>query len=153
MTPEESHLGYFSPFQKTWEMKRRKATENSAMKRMIAVALLFSGFAVAKNKDKNPADYPLNAHVISSNRGGTDAGSVTYGNGTASTVDSSGESTVHFRIGDLLYIGGWGCRRHVQVGTNVHARVEKNKLYILTDDGETCVTHLRGVQEIPKQTN
>jgi hypothetical protein len=124
------------------------------MKKMIVVFLLFTGLAVAKNDKKNPADYPLTAHVVSSNRTGTDASIVTRNNNgtlTYGDIDSS-DATVQFRIGDLLYTCGFGCRRHVQVGTDVHARVEKRKLYILTDDGQTCDSHIRGVQEIPKQS-
>jgi hypothetical protein len=122
------------------------------MKKMIVVFLLFTGVAVAKNDKENPAKYPLTAHVVSSNRTGTDASFVTRNNNgtlTYGDIDSS-DATVQFRIGDLLYTGGFGCRKHVQVGTDVHARMEKRKLYILTDDGQTCETRIRGVQEIPK---
>jgi hypothetical protein len=122
------------------------------------VILLFTGFALAKNK-KDPAEYPLSAHVLSINsHGGVSAvstssynyqtGQWTYGHGT---VDSS-DSTVQFRIGNLLYTGGFGCRKHVQVGSDVHARLEKNKLFILTDDGQTCDTHVRSVEELSKET-
>jgi hypothetical protein len=127
------------------------------MKKIIAavvVFLLFAGLSVAQKAKKNPANYPLTAHVISSNRTGTDATLVTHnsdGTVTYGDVDSS-DATVQFRIGDLLYTCGYGCRKHVQVGTDVHARVEKRKLYILTDDGQTCDTNIRGVLEIPKQT-
>jgi hypothetical protein len=121
------------------------------------VVLLFTGFALAKNK-KDPAEFPLSAHVLSINsHGGVSAvstssynyqtGQWTYGHGT---VDSS-DSTVQFRIGNLLYTGGYACRKHVQVGTDVHARLEKNKLFILTDDGQTCQTRVRGVQELSKE--
>jgi hypothetical protein len=41
--------------------------------------------------------------------------------------------------------------KHVQVGTDVRARLEKNKLYILTEDGQTCETHIRDVQEISNE--
>jgi hypothetical protein len=107
----------------------------------------------ASPKDKNnPADYPLTAHVISFVRTvnntsftGTSGGTPINGD-----IDSSSVS-VQFRIGDLLYTCGFGCRKHVQVGTDVHARVQKNKLYILTDDGQTCDSHIRGVQEISKE--
>jgi hypothetical protein len=123
------------------------------MKKMIVVFLLFTGVAFANNDKKDPAKYPLTAHVVASNRTGTDAsistrnsnGTYTYGD-----IDSS-DATVQFRIGDLLYTCGFGCRKHVQVGTDVHARIDKRKLYILTDDGQTCDTRIRGVQEIPPQ--
>jgi hypothetical protein len=121
------------------------------MKKVIVVFLLFTGIAVANNDKKNPAEYPLTAHVASSNRTGTDAriatrnsnGTYTYGD-----IDST-DATVVFRIGNLLYTCGFGCRKHVQVGTDVHARLDKRRLYILTDDGQTCDTRIRGVQEIP----
>lgn len=120
--------------------------------------LLFTGFALAKNK-KDPTEYPLSAHVLAiDSHGGVSSVSTssynyqtrqwTYGNGT---VDSS-DSTVQFRIGNLLYTGGYACRRHVQVGTDVHARIEKNKLFILTDEGETCTTRIHGVHEVPNET-
>jgi hypothetical protein len=117
---------------------------------MLALATTLTLAKDKKAKDKNVADYPLIAHVVSSNGAGTGAGSVTYGNGVATTTDSDGKATVRFRIADRIYVGGWGCRKHVLVGADVHARLEKNKLYILTDEGETCNTHLRSVQEIPK---
>jgi hypothetical protein len=113
--------------------------ENTAMRKFILVVLLLTGFALAK--DKNPADYPLTAHVVSVN-------TIT----TAHPSEETAPWTVQFRVGDLLYSCGIDCRKHVQVGTDVHARVEKNKLYILTDDGQTCDTHIRGVHEIPTQT-
>jgi hypothetical protein len=124
------------------------------MMAVIVVFLLFTGLSVAQKAKKDPANYPLTAHVVSSNRTGTDATIVTHNsNGTLTygDVDSS-DATVQFRIGDLLYTCGYKCRKHVQVGTDVHARMEKRKLYILTDDGQTCDTNIRGVQEIPKPT-
>ncbi len=123
------------------------------MKKMIVMFLLFTGAAVANNDKKDPAKYPLTAHVVSSNRTGTNASIATRNsNGTYTYGDiDSTDSTVQFRIGDLLYTCGFGCRKHVQVGTDVHARLEKRKLYILTDDGRTCDTRIRGVQEIPPQ--
>jgi hypothetical protein len=118
--------------------------------RTIAICLLLASSAGAKDK-KNPAYYPLTAHVVSINRTGTH-NSVYMSDGTFGTVNSS-DSTVQFRIGDLFYTGGYGCRKHVQVGTDVHARLEKNKLYILTGDGQTCDTQIRSVQEVSKQAN
>ena len=132
-------------------MKRSTARENTAMKKMIVLVLLFTGLAIAKNDKNNPAEYPLTAHVVSSNRTGT-GGSVFLSDGTYGTVHSS-DATVRFQIGDLFYVGGHGCPRRVPVGTDVHARVEKNKLYILTYDGQTCDSHIRRVEEIPKQPN
>jgi hypothetical protein len=119
---------------------------------LVLVVLVFTGFAVAKSNDKkNPAEYPLTAHVVSSERGTSTSFSTRSSDGTEvkGDIDSS-DPTVQFRIGNLLYTAGYGCRKHVQVGTDVHARVEKNKLYILTYDGQTCDTHVRGVQELSK---
>lgn len=124
----------------------------SCLSQLLVLFVLSTGFAVAKNRDKkNPAEYPLTAHVVSSERGTSKSFSTRSSDGTEvkGDIDSS-DPTVQFRIGDLLYTAGYGCRKHVQVGTDVHARVEKNKLYILTDDGQTCDTHVQSVQEISK---
>jgi hypothetical protein len=125
---------------------------------LLVLIFLFTGSAVGRNK-KDPAEYPLVAHVLSINSHGgvsgistssynAQTGQWTYGHGT---VDSS-DSTVQFRIGNLFYTGGYACRKKVQVGTDVHARVEKNKLFILTNDGQTCETHVRSVEELSKET-
>jgi hypothetical protein len=125
---------------------------------VAGIALLFTGLGSAKDK-KDPAKYPLSAHVISINsHGGVSAvstssynyktGQWTYGNGTVNSSDT----TVQFRIGNLLYTGGYNCRKHVQVGTDVHARLEKDRLFILTDDGQTCDTRVRSVEELQKET-
>jgi len=115
--------------------------------------LLFAGLAMAKNK-KDPANYPLSAHVMGIDKNVSTAqtsaynpqtGNWTYGNGTVVS------STVEFQIGNLIYTTGHGCRKVVQVGTDVHARLEKNNLFVLTDDGRTCDTHIRSVHEIPSK--
>ncbi len=125
---------------------------------IATTVLLFAELALAKNK-KDPAEYPLSAHVlaidshggvsgISTSSYNSQTGQWTYGHGTVTTSDY----TVQFRIGNLLYTGGYGCRKKVQVGTDVHARLEKNKLFILTDDGQTCDTRIRDVEELSKET-
>jgi hypothetical protein len=120
---------------------------------VASAILLFAVVAVAKDK-KNPANYPLSAHVLGIDRNVSTAhtssynaqtGQWTYGNGAVVS------STVEFQIGNLLYTGGHGCRKVVQVGTDVHARLEKNSLFILTNDGRTCDTHIRGVHEVPSK--
>jgi hypothetical protein len=115
---------------------------------------------VAKKDKKDPQQYPLTAHVVSAERTYTpgtysqtsaydpQTGQWVYGHASSS---GSADATVQFQIGNLLYTGGYRCRKHVQVGTDVHARLEKNKLFILTNDGQTCDTHVRGVSEISKQ--
>jgi hypothetical protein len=128
---------------------------------IVILVLILSEVALAKNK-KDPTQYPLSAHVVSINTTVGDHASVstssynyqtnqwTYGNGN---VSGSSDATVQFQIGNLIYTGGYGCRKKVQVGTDVHARLEKNKkLFILTDDGQTCETHVRGIREVLKET-
>lgn len=106
------------------------------MKKTIVVVLLLSVFALSK--DKNPTDYPLSAHVLSAT-----------GAADANPLEKTNPFTVRFQIGNLVYTCGWKCLKHVQVGTDVHARVEKRKLHILTDDGQTCDTHVESVSEVP----
>lgn len=122
---------------------------------VLAVALP-AVLALARDK-KNVADYPLTAHVVSSSAGEGSSGTVntstynpqtgkwTYGNGV---VSEGSHASVAFRVGNLVYTGGYGCRKHVEVGTDVHARIEKHKIYILADDGETCWTHIYSTREI-----
>jgi len=121
-------------------------------KTAVAILLLVAP-ALAKDK-KDPANYPLSAHVLGIDKNVSTAetssynpqtGNWTYGNGTVVS------STVEFQIGNLLYTGGFGCRKVAQVGTDVHARLEKKKLFILTDDGQTCTTHIRSIHEVPKK--
>lgn len=107
------------------------------MNKAIVAVLLLSGFALAK--DKNPADYPLNAHVLSAT-----------GAAEANPLEKTNPWTVRFQIGNLVYTCGWKCLKHVQVGSDVHARLEKRKLHILTDDGQTCDTRVESVIEVPK---
>jgi hypothetical protein len=107
------------------------------MKKTILAVLLLAGLAFAK--DKNPADYPLTAHVVSVN---------TYTT-AAATSDDMAPWTAQFRVGNLVYTTGMGCHKHVQVGADVHARVDKKTFYVLTDDGHSCDAHIRGVREIP----
>ena len=104
------------------------------MKKAILAVMLLRGFALAK--DKNPADYPLTAHVISAT-----------GVAEANPLEKTSPWTVRLRIGNLTYTCGWRCLKHAQVGTDVHARVEKRKLYLLTDDGQTCETRIESVSE------
>jgi|ERR1700688_2018306 len=106
------------------------------MKKTILIVLLLAGHAPAK--DKNPADYPLSAHVLSAT-GATDA----------NPLEKTTPFTVRFQIGNLVYTCGWKCIKHVQVGTDVHARLEKRKLHILTNDGQTCDTRVESVSEVP----
>jgi hypothetical protein len=107
------------------------------MKKAIAAVLLLSGLALAK--DKNPVDYPLTAHVLSAT-----------GAADSNPLEKTNPFTVRFQIGNLVYTCGWKCLKHVQVGSDVHARLEKRKLHILTDDGRSCATHVESVIEVPK---
>jgi hypothetical protein len=107
------------------------------MKKTILTVLLLTGFALAK--DKNPADYPLTAHVLSVN---------TYTTAAASSEDMA-PWTAQFRVGNLVYTTGTGCHKRVQVGADVRARADKRTFYVLTDDGHNCDAHIRGVREIP----
>jgi hypothetical protein len=128
------------------------------MKRYTAYAalavLFFSGIASAKKKD--PADYPLTAHVVSTNRTGGYDSTAIYTNGQYSgqAYTDTSDATVQFQIGNLVYTGGYACRKKVQVGMDVHARWEgkgEKHIFILTDDGKSCDTRIRGVREAQSQ--
>lgn len=112
-------------------MKRASIAATMVMTAMSVVTL----FA----KDKNPDDYPLTAHVLSAT-----------GSAEANPLDKTTPFTVRFQIGNLVYTCGWRCLKRVQVGSDVHARIEKPKIHILTNDGQTCETRVESVVEIPK---
>jgi hypothetical protein len=105
----------------------------------IAVLMIAISTATLFAKDKNPADYPLTAHVLSAT-----------GNAAANPLDKTTPFTVRFQVGNLVYTCGWRCLKHVQVGSDVHARIEKRKIHILTDDGQTCETRVESVIELTK---
>lgn len=109
------------------------------MRKTVIAVLLLAGFAFAK--DKNPADYPMTAHVLSVN---------TYTTAAAPS-EATAPWTAQFRVGNLIYTTGTGCHKHVQVGADVHARVNKSTFYVLTDEGHSCDAHIRGVREIPSK--
>lgn len=106
---------------------------------IVAVIITMAMSTALFAKDKNPADYPLTAHVLSAT-----------GAADANPLDKTTPFTVRFQVGNLVYTCGWRCLKHVQVGSDVHARVEKRKIHILTDDGQTCETHVESVVELPK---
>lgn len=108
------------------------------MKKVFLVGCFLCAIGVSA-KDKNPADYPLTAHVISAT-----------GAADANPLEKTEPWTVRFQIGNLIYTCGPTCRRRVQVGSNVHARLEKQRLHVLTDDGQTCDTHIESVSEVSK---
>jgi hypothetical protein len=97
----------------------------------ILLSLTLCASAFAKNKDTNPADYPLTAHVIQS--------------GMNPSYDLV---TVEFQAGNLVYVTGFACRHKVQVGADVRVRVEDRKIHVLAADGQTCSTHIQAILEV-----
>jgi len=84
------------------------------MRRVLAFIFLLAVSAAAK--DKNPADYPLVAHVTSKGRGSEDFA-------VGGNLEASVPTVVKFQVGNVLYVvGSMYCLRNVQVGTDVHAR-------------------------------
>lgn len=127
---------------------------------LLFAAVLMSVACFAKDKDKNPNDYPLSAHVVAL---------TAFGDGQSRQSMSS----VQFLIGNNLYVAGQECVSRVSVGTDVRVKFETNKgskiggallygpyagqhrasetgqkLRVLTGDGQTCTTHILGVQEV-----
>jgi hypothetical protein len=122
-----------------------------AMKPLTCLFLLLTIAALAKDKP-SPADYPLIAHVIS-------VGDQRTGGGATSSYDAAGHysyghvtphrvTMVRLRIDKRIYTTEHGCRK-VEVGSDLHARLEGKHLLLLTDEGEACKTRIAGVEEIP----
>lgn len=117
-----------------------------SMRQMLPLFLLLVT-ALGSATDKDPSHYPLTAHVLSKGSDSSNFIMVENDNG----VQALHASVVKFRIGKLVYTtGDLYCMRHVQVGSDVHARVDGRWLRLLTDDGHTCSAIIDATREIPK---
>jgi hypothetical protein len=99
----------------------------------ISAVALVCLVASAKHKQQ-VADYPLLAHVVSVER---HHGRLTF-------------TYVRLKLGNLIYITGGGCHK-MPVGSDVHARIEREKnIFLLSDDGRSCKTNIEGTAEAEK---
>lgn len=116
------------------------------MRRTLLFLLLATALGFAKDTD--PAHYSLAAHVLSRGPDSSSFMMIPNRNG----VGAVPPSVVQFRIGNLIYTTrDLYCMRHVQVGSDVHARIDGRWLKLLTDDGHTCGAIIDGTYEIPAQ--
>ena len=92
-------------------------------------------------KNRNPADYPLTAHVVSRGRGSSDFA-------VGGRLEASVPTVVKFQIGNILYVtDDMHCLNNVQVGSDVRARIKGQFLHVLTDEGKDCMTGIEGQYE------
>lgn len=113
------------------------------MERALSFLTILIAFAFgASASDKNPADYPLTAHILGTskhrNRGGTTS---TYNAQTGAwshgSYSGSTERHTELRIGDMTYAVGKTCKE-VEVGKDYPARTDKKRIHLLLPDGKTC---------------
>ena len=101
--------------------------------------------------DKNPADYPLTAHILGTSkqhtRGGTtssyNAQTGAWSNGTYS---GSTHRETEMRIGTLVYAVNRVCKE-VEVGKDYPAKTDKKKIHLLLPDGKTCDAFIESTHE------
>lgn len=110
-------------------------------RRIFSTGFLFVSLVSVAAKDKNAADYPKTAHVVSRGRGSED---FTVGG----KLEAAVPTVVKFQIGNVLYITrDMYCLRNVQVGTDVPARVDGQWLHVLVDSKHDCRTSIASVYE------
>ncbi|HWG19808.1 MAG TPA: hypothetical protein VG225_04695 [Terracidiphilus sp.] len=98
---------------------------------LIVVVVFVVGSAVAE-KDTNPANYPLVAHVESA--------VFTH------TTAPSNVRTTELRVGKLIYVASSICKEAV-VGSDFPARIEGKKIMLLIGDGKVCGYRIVGTKE------
>ena len=97
----------------------------------IALALLLVGSARA-DKDLNPTDYPMTAHVISAIF-------------THTTAPSNSRVT-ELQIGNLIYVSDSICKE-ATVGANFPARIHGRWLYLLAGTKKVCRYRIDGTKD------
>jgi len=123
-------------------------------KKIAALTLIVTTFSWAK-ESTNPADFPLKAHLIStettrSHGGGTtssyDYKTGQWSNGTVNQDSLSRRS--EFQIDNVIYISPSRCRDTI-AGTDYPARLEKDRLFVLAKD-KVCKMRISGTREAGK---
>jgi hypothetical protein len=112
------------------------------MKTLLAILILVLP-AVAKKQSTNPTDYPLAAHIVSAGTTETPSQGIALYNQKAETwtygaSGGSWDTTMQVQIGHIVYTTGRGCLKEAQVGDDVRASKDGDKLLILTNGGKTC---------------
>ena len=97
----------------------------------VALTILFVVPAWA-NKDLNPADYPMTAHVNSAIF-------------THTTAPSNSRVT-ELQIGNLIYFANEICKE-ATVGSSFQARVEGRKIFLLVGGNKVCRYRVDGTKE------
>lgn len=124
------------------------------MKKILFAVLAVAALTWAKD-DKDPAHYPLKAHLISTEttraHGGGTTSSYDYhtgqwSNGTVNSTSIMRRS--EFQIDNIIYISPSRCRGIV-AATDYPARLEKDHLFVLADD-KVCKMRVTGTREAGK---
>jgi hypothetical protein len=98
---------------------------------LIAVVALLVGSAHAE-KNINPADYPMVAHVVSA--------VFTH------TTAPSNVRTTELRVGNLIYVASSICKDAV-VGSDFPARIDGKKIKLLIGNAKVCSYRINGTKE------
>lgn len=103
--------------------------------------------------DKNPADYPLTAHILGTaqvNTGGGRTSSYNAQTGQWSHGRYSGSShqETELRIGNIVYTMRRACKE-VEVGKDYPAKIDKRNIHVLRPDGKTCDGYIISTHEAP----
>jgi hypothetical protein len=122
------------------------------MKRALSFLATLMAFAFsASASDKNPADYPLTAHIVGTskhrNKGGMTS---TYNSQTGAwshgSYSGSTERHTELRIGEMTYAVGKICKE-IEVGKDYPARTDKKKVHLLLPDGKSCDATIEDTRE------
>jgi hypothetical protein len=119
----------------------------------ILAVLSFASLALAKNKNNNPADYPLTAEVVSVTGPNTESasgvGTDSHGNSATAQVYSSTAARAEIQIEDTIYLVGLphecNCihRKHIDLsaGETLHAHFMKDnqRIAILRESSDKAV--------------
>lgn len=119
--------------------------------RLALLAIFVTLNIGALASDKNPADYPLTAHIlgISKHRrrgGATSTYNAQTGAWSHGTYSGATERQTELRIGNLLYTVNRVCKE-VEVGKDYPAGTDKKKIHLLLPNGKTCDSTIEDTHE------
>lgn len=125
------------------------------MKIMLNFLTFLMVFALgASASDKNPADYPLTAHVLGTSKHRTKGGTTSsYDYKTGSWTNGSYSGSIarqtELRVGNMTYVVSKICKE-VEVGKDYPASTDKKKVHLLLPDGKTCDATIEETHETPQ---
>lgn len=121
----------------------------------VVIFVLILTMATWAKDDKDPAHYPLKAHLIStettiSHAGGNTStynsatGQWSHGHVNSNSIDRRSE----FQIDNIIYVSDGRCKEIV-AGTDYPARLEKDRLFVLANE-RVCKMRVTGTREAGK---